>query len=230
MICVTEPTYTGQWINTFLCVKTCHFYWQEWQIRKVGLECFCILNKTEIHDIMAIPALCQTHTYGTLYLLVYSNVDHLLTLSNPDNTLLNARLANIRWNEKAVVRSGCGLNWGNFTEFGWRDQGKPRQIIWIFWPIFEAATSKNKSEIYTYRFRYLVQNLAIVYFLSSSTIILVHYWKEVGVHRDNIKKNHTQKKNSTKPEVRTFLVKMDLDIQNCFQDSKISYIGRYICS
>jgi len=60
----------------------------------VGLKYFCILNKTEIHDVMTIPALCQTHTYGTLYLLVYSSIDRLLTVSNPDNTLLNARLAN----------------------------------------------------------------------------------------------------------------------------------------
>jgi len=75
-------------------------------------------------------------------------------------------------------------------------------------PSFEVATSQKKTRIVTYPFRYLVQNLETIDFLIPSTVVLLLYWKEVGVHRDNIKTNHMQKE-STKPEVRTFLVKLD---------------------
>lgn len=80
---------------------------------------------------------------------------------------------------------------------------------------FSKQLRLKKNIIDIYHFRYLVQNLVTMYFLSLSTIILVLYWKEVGVHRDNIKKNNKQKK-STKPELRAFLVKMDLEDSGLF--------------
>jgi hypothetical protein len=67
----------------------------------------------------------------------------------------------------------------------------------------------------TYQFRYFVQNLENIDFLRTSTVILVYDWKEVGVYRDNIKTNRKQD-DSTKPEVRTFLVKLDLEVPGLF--------------
>jgi hypothetical protein len=80
----------------------------------------------------------------------------------------------------------------------------------------QLCLKKKKSGIDTYQFRHLVQKLVTIYFLSSSIIILVRYWKEVGVHRDNIKKNHKQKKKRRNTKVKTFLVKMDLEDSGLF--------------